>query len=213
MPKVIVVAGWHSVGYIGDILRIHKQHKDGKGSDTETKEDIMDVKKLDVNSDRATSLEEHLKEYLIEIESLLCGVLETSSISKQNYSEQLLEMLRPASSGLSQIIYVLEALGIILGNNCEGKTFDGPGTVGGIGESFTIVRSLIKRLSSEAKKTASEIVADERREDGAEAHNAEEDEEEEAFFECGITVGKIVRSVYLAFTTYSVVEDNVRKCE
>ena len=95
----------------------------------------MDVKKLDINSDKATSLEEHLKEYLIEIESLLCGVLETSSITKQNYSEQLLEMLRPASSGLSQIIYVLEALGIILGNNCEGKTFDGPGTVGGIGKA------------------------------------------------------------------------------
>lgn len=217
MPKVIVVAGWHSVGYIGDILRKHKKHEDGSGLHVEAEEDALAVKTLDISSDKATSLEEHLKEYLVDIESLLCGVLATSSINKQNYSEQLSEMLRPASSGLSQIIYILEALGIILGNDCEGKTFDGPGTVGGIGEGFAIVRSLIERLSSEAKKTASEIIADERKQDGTEAHNDEEDEEEEAFLNAEAESAKLcdlfilhLRHIQLSKTT-SANADSLRR--
>ena len=65
----------------------------------ESEEDATAVAKLDVNAKKTSSMEEHLKDYLITIENLLRGVLEASAINKQNYSEQLLEMIRPASTG------------------------------------------------------------------------------------------------------------------
>eukprot|EP00943_MAST-04B_sp_MAST-4B-sp1_P001125 g1125.t1 len=189
MPKVILVAGWHSVGYIGDILKHHHpatEHSNVKH--VESIEDAAAVKALDISAKNEVA--DHLKDHLINIEQLLRGILETSSINKQNYSEQLLEMVHPSSKGLAPIVYVLEALGIIICHE-KHKVFDGPSNAGSLGEGFSIVRKLIKRLADDVNKNAKDVIKEELKVDDLEAHNAEEDEEEVAFLNSEAASGKL----------------------
>jgi hypothetical protein len=191
MPKIIVVAGWHNVGYIGDILKnIHPATGHANAKHVESIEDAAAVNALDISVKAGIATEDHLKDHLINIEQLLRGILETSSVNKQNYSNQLLEMVHPSSKGLAPIVYVLEALGIIICHE-EHKIFDGPSNSGSLGEGFSIVRKLIKRLADDVNKTAEVVIKEERNEDDLEAHNAEEDEEEVAFLNSEAASGKL----------------------
>jgi hypothetical protein len=148
MPKVIIVAGWHSVGYCGkfkppEISRFYDKHmKASKESD----EDSVEVARLDVGASSAVH-EEHLKEYLEAIETSLSSIYFASSSKQFSYSEQLNEMLRPASSALPSIIFVLEALGILMDPE---NTYTGPTTSGNIGAGFGVFRSVLEGFGPDA---------------------------------------------------------------